>query len=75
MGLVGTSGAAGNVQLAGSSVGDFHTIDRGPNDRFGDALSTDLLGSDRVHARLRYYGESGAVGTTQAVGINLTFAQ
>jgi hypothetical protein len=64
------------LQLAGTSFGsDVRTTNAGPDDRFGDPLSTDLLGNDRVHARLRYYGESGAVGTTQAVGINLTFAQ
>jgi hypothetical protein len=47
----------------------------GPDDKFGDPLSTDIFGSDKVHAHLRYYGESGAVGSTQAVGINFTFAQ
>ena len=43
--------------------------------KWGDPLSTDLLGDGSVHARLRYYGESGALGTTQAVGINLSFPQ
>lgn len=74
---VGSGAAPSSVglQLSGNGFSDFHSSNLGPNDRFGDPLSTDLLGSDRIHARLRYYGESGAVGTTQAVGLNLTFAQ
>jgi hypothetical protein len=47
----------------------------GPDDHFGDPLSTNIFGSDTVKAHLRYYGESGSVGSTQAVGINFTFAQ
>src|SRR5262249_31385761 len=60
------------VEAMTNSSGD---PNHGPDDRFGDPLSTDIFGSDEVHAHLRYYGESGAVGSTQAVGINFTFAQ
>jgi hypothetical protein len=47
----------------------------GPDAKWGDPLSTDLLGNGSVHARLKYYGESGALGTSQGVGINLSFPQ
>ena len=73
-GVIG-GGAAPTALSISSGLTDFHSSNLGPNDRFGDPLSTDLLGSSRLHARLRYYGESGGVGTTQAVGINLTLAQ
>lgn len=69
-------GVALNIQGAGPSMSDMNmSTNRGPDDRFGDPLSTDLFGNDKVHAHLRYYGETSGVGTTQAVGINFTFAQ
>jgi hypothetical protein len=69
-------GVALNMQGAGPSMTDSNmSMSRGPDDRFGDPLSTDLFGNDKVHAHLRYYGETSGVGTTQAVGINFTFAQ
>ena len=80
----GSGGVAGSggVNLSGSGP-TFQGVDdgsgvsgsSGPNSKWGDPLSTDLLGNGTVHARLRYYGESSALGTTQGVGINLSFPQ
>jgi len=71
--LSGYAGATGGVDASG--ISEAHDLERESNDRFGDPLSADLLGSDRVKAHLRYYGQSSSTGTTQAVGINLTIAQ
>ena len=72
--LTGFGGASGSSSDSGFA--DPRDAERDNNDRFGDPLSTDLLGSDRVHAHLRYYGRAASgTTTTQAVGINLTIAQ
>lgn len=78
----GSVSGGGGVNLSGPGVtlqgvddGSGTAGSSGPNAKWGDPLSTDLLGNGSVHARLRYYGESGALGTTQAVGINLSFPQ
>ena len=63
------------VTFQGTDDGSGVSGSSGPNAKWGDPLSTDLFGDGSVHARLRYYGESGALGTTQAVGINLSLPQ
>ncbi len=40
--------------------------------RWGDPLSTDLFGSDKVHASLHYYSDVGGNGARQGVGLSLT---
>ena len=42
--------------------------------QWGDSLDTDLYDSDRLHARLKYYG-SNRQGDQAGVGISLTFPQ
>ena len=78
----GSVAGSGGVNLSGPGM-TFQGVDdgsdvsgsSGPNSKWGDPLSTDLRGNGKVHARLRYYGESSALGTTQGVGINLSWPQ
>jgi hypothetical protein len=85
-GLPGSSGpgsagfAAGGGTVASGAGFSLQGLDdggipgtTGPNSKWGDPLSTDILGNGNVHARLKYFGESGAQGTTQAVGIKFSW--
>ncbi len=69
----GASPSGITLQTSGDSFSQ--GADHGPDGKWGDPLSMDLLGSDKVHASLRYFGSSDGTGTQQAVGIGLTFPQ
>ncbi|MBV9044691.1 MAG: hypothetical protein JO348_06400 [Alphaproteobacteria bacterium] len=46
-----------------------------PDDHWGEPLGADLVHSDKAKLGVRYFGEAGANGTTQAVGVKLTIPQ
>jgi hypothetical protein len=69
----GAAGPSSGLSLPDDGSGIPGTT--GLTTKWGDPLSTDLLGNGSVHARLKYFGESGAQGTTQAVGIKFSLSQ
>ena len=46
---------------------------RGPDEKWGDPLSTKLVNTDRVQAGFNYYAGSGWNGSQGGVGFSLTF--
>jgi hypothetical protein len=69
----GTVASGPGFSLQGLDDGSGIPGTTGLNSKWGDPLSTDILGNGNVHARLKYFGESGAQGTTQAVGIKFSW--
>jgi hypothetical protein len=47
----------------------------GSDQKWGDPMSTDLLDSDHIHARLNYFAGSANGGTQTGVGISLSFPE
>ena len=46
-----------------------------PDARWGEPLGADLVNTHKARLGVRYFGEAGANGTTQAVGVKLTIPQ
>jgi hypothetical protein len=68
--ITGPSAPAIRLNSNAASVGA-----RSPYVRWRDALSTDLLYSDRVHARLKYFKDNSRNGSHQGVGIAFSLSE
>jgi len=80
------STSAGATQIGGVSAGSNAPAirlngnsasvgSRNPYVRWKDALSTDLLNSDRVHARLKYFRDNSRNGSHQGLGLAFSLSE
>lgn len=65
------TGSAANLA---TETGSASSINNGPDQKWGDPLSADLLGSSNVKVRARYYSDVAGTGNQEGVGLSLSLS-